>query len=346
MWLQKHSYALLTVLGMVVFSSCSKQSDPDALPPVQTNSAATNTSTITLEKTEEEKMAGRDLLPADVFLQTGQDSSQDASSIQAFQEQIVKLDALPENDLNGETALIQLGKIWSNNSRGASLNSNGELDIQVCWEPEGQGTHSSYKAYRDLTRQAAQTWERAAKIRFVGWNNVCNPQSAGIRIVVEDLPDTYSAAGEIVVGAPRTLGVGTDVDGVKHGMRLNFTFDQWSPSCKSTPVQQEKCIHSIAVHEFGHALGMEHEQIKLAMNAMNTLTAGAKQYYQQKCQDQQVELQQAVEEVITTSPLHKLYWWNSYDPNSVMNYCHDIYSRKVVPSELDQRGIAKFYGKR
>ena len=42
-------------------------------------------------------------------------------------------------------------------------------------------------------------------------------------------------------------------------MVLNFSFGTWSTSCRSNPTEREKCIRSIAVHEFGHAIGFAHE---------------------------------------------------------------------------------------
>jgi hypothetical protein len=46
-------------------------------------------------------------------------------------------------------------------------------------------------------------------------------------------------------------------------MVLNFTFSSWLPACQPGPANdpdREAWIRTIAVHEFGHALALAHEQ--------------------------------------------------------------------------------------
>jgi hypothetical protein len=89
-------------------------------------------------------------------------------------------------------------------------------NVYVCWEnPDNQFANDM-----NLVRTAvAESWEAASAVRFTGWQK-CATENAGIRILIDD-------------SGPHTMGLGRYLDGVKNGMVLNFTFNNWSQSCKT-----------------------------------------------------------------------------------------------------------------
>ncbi|MBL4784476.1 MAG: hypothetical protein JKY49_03510 [Cohaesibacteraceae bacterium] len=131
-----------------------------------------------------------------------------------------------------------------------------------------------------------QTWERHSPIQFTGWS-ICTNTHNGIRIRLDD-------------SNPRSY-VGTIVAGKKNGMHLNFTFQQWSPICSQLR-HRKNCIQSIAVHEFGHAIGLFHEQDRPDTPA--------------SCQDQYF-----TDPVSMNVVRNYGYLIGKYDAHSVMNYC-------------------------
>lgn len=170
-------------------------------------------------------------------------------------------------------------------------------NIYVCWENPDQ----KYVSEMDLVRKSvADSWEAASPLRFTGWQK-CGDQNRGIRILIDD-------------SGPHTKGLGKRLDGVVNGMVLNFTFNNWSQSCKT---MIDTCIKSIAVHEFGHAIGFAHEHNRPD-------TPG-------ECQ----EPKQGSNGTLLLTP---------YDPNSVMNYCNPVYNNNGILSRYDKEGVQSIYG--
>lgn len=184
-------------------------------------------------------------------------------------------------------------------SSGLSIVANSkwaESTICVCWENPSADNASQ----RDLVRQAVlDSWESVSTIRFYGWRQ-CTGYESGIRIKIAD-------------ENPRVKAIGNRLNGMMDGMVLNFTFSAWCPQCRS---DYNNSVRSIAIHEFGHALGFTHEH--------NRKDCGF------ACND---------------APQGTNGDWNitDCDAQSIMNYCFNSGYRGNL-SNLDIQGIRGVYG--
>lgn len=178
--------------------------------------------------------------------------------------------------------------------------------VFVCWE---NATPDDLEQRRWVREAVANSWEKHSALRFFGWTD-CNDRFLGIRIAIEDTGPhvkfigkylSYNAAGNAVV--------------VRNGMVLNHTYRNWSPACQG---MIEYCIRTIAVHEFGHAIGFAHEQ-----NRPDTPGECTK------------APQGTSGDNITLTP---------WDPHSVMNYCNERYSNDGELSTFDIKAVQYIYG--
>lgn len=175
---------------------------------------------------------------------------------------------------------------------------SGDKPIQVCWENFADSTVDERKLVRDAV---VSTWGTYAMVSFVKWDQ-CQSDSKGIRIGVSKTES-------------RTQGLGMELDGVKRGMLLQLDFTAFT-FCKN---KNAFCVKATAVHEFGHAIGLAHEQNR----------SDAPDWCKAKHSGD------LPDKIVTV-----------YDSQSIMNYCNTAWQNNGELSALDILAATTLYGAR
>lgn len=238
------------------------------------------------------------------FLQTCQGQDENCTPSKSIYKNL-------SNKYKGEALVID-----PNNSIGFWKTDN---PINVCWE--NSSDYNTFNAERDAVKIAiTNTWQKNSGLRFSGWDKCKASNDDGIHIKVSNTQ-------------PITKCLGVALNGKKDGMTLNFNFTDkaWGQGVKKEYQSKHngvfnkiELIQALAIHEFGHAIGLAHFHTNNLCHVCNEF-----------------------EDFQKRDKFDKIGLWlveGCEDTYSVMNYCLSNYLNGGDLSPYDKKIIGILYG--
>lgn len=173
------------------------------------------------------------LSPFQLRIQPFESTQAGVQSIALSSLSAVRLMPSVQNYLRMQIALRILGRTTSNLKKWPTHH------IPVCWETPNP-TFSNEMGWAQAA--VKQSWQAHSTLTFDGWG-ACSDGASGVHIKVSD-------------ETPEAQGLGEDLDKETGGVLLNFVMSAVVMPCAQ---YRQACIETTAIHEFGHVIGLTHE---------------------------------------------------------------------------------------